>query len=115
MSARRGARVALLLGVLAIALVAVQAGGAQTPPPIDPQNPGWQPDMTWDDYTAVPGPDYTDPSIQPSVRKFRVALSYSSSTYTYSWNSQSSWRNTCRKLSISLDDGTVHSLTVRFT
>ncbi len=74
MSARRGVRVALLLGALAIALVAVQAGGAQTPPPIDPQNPAWQPDMTWDEYKPVPGPDYSDPVIQPSVRKFRVAL-----------------------------------------
>ena len=47
---------------------------AQTPPPIDPQNPGWQPDMTWDDYTPVPGTDWANPAIPPSVRKFKVAL-----------------------------------------
>ncbi len=43
------------------------------------------------------------------------SLSYSSSTYSYSWSSSSSWRNTCRTLTLRLDDGTSHSLTVRFT
>jgi hypothetical protein len=43
------------------------------------------------------------------------SLGYSSGTYTYSWSSQAGWRNTCRKLSLRLDDGTLHELTVRFT
>ncbi len=74
MRARRGTRLGLLLGLLVLALAAAPIGSAQTPPPIDPQNPGWQPDMTWDDYSPVPGTDWANPAIQPTVRKFKVAL-----------------------------------------
>ena len=74
MRARRGTRLGLLLGLLVLALAAAPVGSAQTPPPIDPQNPGWQPDMTWDDYTPVPGTDWANPAIQPTVRKCKVAL-----------------------------------------
>ncbi len=44
------------------------------PAPIDPQN--WQnPDnMTWADYTRPPGTDWSDPSVEGSVRQFRGAL-----------------------------------------
>ena len=30
--------------------------------------------MTWNDYKKLPGPDYSDPSIQPTVKKWKVAL-----------------------------------------
>ena len=30
--------------------------------------------MTWNDYKQLPGPDYSDPSIQPTVKKWKVAL-----------------------------------------
>ncbi len=43
------------------------------------------------------------------------SLSYSGGAYSYSWSSSSSWKNTCRTLTLRLDDGTSHSLTVKFT
>jgi X-Pro dipeptidyl-peptidase len=39
------------------------------------------------------------------------SLSYSSGTYTYSWN-VGSWRGTCRQFVLTLNDGTEHTLTV---
>ena len=42
--------------------------------PLDPQDPSWQDDMTWSDYKPLPGRDYSDPAIQPSVKKWKVAL-----------------------------------------
>ena len=30
--------------------------------------------MTWNDYNAIPGPDYSDPSIRPRSRRGRLAL-----------------------------------------
>ncbi|HET6550190.1 MAG TPA: M6 family metalloprotease domain-containing protein [Solirubrobacter sp.] len=65
---------------LAAALVAAAtlgAGGtaaAAPPAPIDPQNWSFQDNLTWDDYKPVPGPDYSDPSIEPTVKKWRIAL-----------------------------------------
>ena len=44
------------------------------PAPIDPQNWSWQDKLTWNDYKPLPGPDYSDPSIQPTVKKWKVAL-----------------------------------------
>jgi M6 family metalloprotease-like protein len=44
------------------------------PAPIDPQNWSWQDELTWNDYKKLPGPDYSDPSIQPTVKKWKVAL-----------------------------------------
>ena len=44
------------------------------PDPVDPQN--WEnPDqMTWSDYTPIPGTDWADPAEQGSERTFRGAL-----------------------------------------
>ncbi len=43
------------------------------PKPIDPQIVQDQDDMTWDDYSPIPGKNWADPSIEPG-RKFRMAL-----------------------------------------
>jgi M6 family metalloprotease-like protein len=42
--------------------------------PVDPQQ--WvNPDsVTWDDYKPVPGIDWNDPSREPTVKKFKVAM-----------------------------------------
>ena len=42
------------------------------------------------------------------------ALSYSGGTYTYAWTTPASWKNTCRKFVLVLDDTTVHTLTLQF-
>ena len=47
---------------------------AGAPSPLDPQNWSTQENQTWSDYKPLPGPDYSDPSIQPSVKKWKVAL-----------------------------------------
>lgn len=57
---------------LAVSPVARAADGA--PAPIDPQSWSWQDELGWNDYKPLPGPDYSDPSIQPSVKKWKVAL-----------------------------------------
>src|SRR6476646_2882921 len=58
----------------AFAVLAVPAVAHAAPPPLDSQNWSWQDNLTWNDYHALPGPDYSDPSIQPSVKKWKVAL-----------------------------------------
>jgi len=42
--------------------------------PIDPQQWENPDDMTWADYTAVPGIDWSDPGREPSERTFDIAL-----------------------------------------
>ena len=64
MRSLRAAGVAAL-GVLAAPAAAFAADTA--PAPIDPQNWSWQDELTWNDYKQLPGPDYSDPSIQPTV------------------------------------------------
>src|SRR3954453_5336024 len=61
-----------MAAVLALSAPAVASAGA--PAPIDPQNWTFQDNLTWSDYHAIPGQDYSDPSIQPSVKKWKVAL-----------------------------------------
>ena len=51
-----------------------RAHGQGAPAPIDPQNWSWLDELTWNDYKQLPGPDYSDPSIQPTVKKWKVAL-----------------------------------------
>lgn len=43
------------------------------PPPVDPQVVQDQDDMTWDDYRAIPGKNWADPSLVPD-REFKMAL-----------------------------------------
>ena len=50
------------------------ASAAAPPAPLDPQNWSFQDNLTWADYKKLPGPDYSDPSIQPTVKKWKVAL-----------------------------------------
>ena len=45
----------------------------EVPGPIDPQRVQDQDDMTWDDYTPIPGKNWADPSLVPE-REFRMAL-----------------------------------------
>ncbi len=58
----------------ALALGAPAMAHAGAPAPIDPQNWTFQDNATWNDYKPLPGPDYSDASIQPSVKKWKVAL-----------------------------------------
>ncbi len=53
----------------------VAASASAAPPqPLDPQNWSFQDNLTWSDYKKLPGPDYSDPSIQPTVKKWKVAI-----------------------------------------
>ncbi|SCG60460.1 M6 family metalloprotease domain-containing protein [Micromonospora siamensis] len=83
---RPAVRRSVLATVLASALVASTAAGPALAAPddttggtapfqvLDPQR--WQnPDtMTWDDYRAVPNRNWADPSVEGSVRNFKIAL-----------------------------------------
>ncbi|WP_157592119.1 peptidase M6 [Solirubrobacter soli] len=62
--------------VLAGAVLALPAGAsaADFPPPIDKQVVTDQDDMTWADYRAVPGTNWADPTLVPSVRKLKIAV-----------------------------------------
>jgi M6 family metalloprotease-like protein len=54
--------------------MAAAAGAAPGFKPIDAQDAEFQDDMTWDDYTPVPGTNWADPALVPSVEKWKVAL-----------------------------------------
>src|SRR6187200_1553358 len=69
----RGIRAAAAAVIVGLAAPAV-AHGQGAPAPIDPQKWSWQDELTWNDYKPLPGPDYSDPSIQPTVKKWKVAL-----------------------------------------
>ncbi len=58
--------------VLALMTPAVASAGP--PAAVDPQNWSFQDNLTWNDYKPLPGTDYSDPTIQPSVKKWKVAL-----------------------------------------
>src|SRR5262245_16032247 len=65
----------VLLGALvASAVMAAPATAAEFPPPIDPQVVQDQDDMTWADYKPVPGKNWNDPSLVPSVRQLKIAV-----------------------------------------
>src|SRR5262245_9849918 len=70
-STRVAASLALAIAAAAIAGSPARAAG---PAPLDPQNWSFQDNLTWSDYKPLPGPDYSDPSIQPTVKKWKVAL-----------------------------------------
>lgn len=73
-----------LSGVLAVAVTVLAVGPAAVvsqagPPafevaPIDPQHWQNQYDMTWDDWTDIPGTTWNDPDARPSARGLRIAL-----------------------------------------
>jgi hypothetical protein len=60
----------------AILAALAAASGAAAPPlqPIDPQDWVDPSDMTWNDYKPVPGPDWSDPSLVPSIKKWKAAV-----------------------------------------
>ena len=64
----------LAAAVAAATVVAATPAIAAPPAPLDEQNWSFQDNLTWADYKKLPGPDYSDPSIQPTVDKWRVAL-----------------------------------------
>jgi M6 family metalloprotease-like protein len=71
---RRRAAVVVLLAVgvfLGIAAAATAAPGFR---PIDQQEAEYQDDMTWDDYQEVPGTDWSNPALEPTIEKWRVAV-----------------------------------------
>src|SRR3954467_14010648 len=68
----RALHVAGMAAAVALALPGVASAGG--PAPIDPQNWSFQDNLTWNDYHALPGTDYSNPDIQPSVKKWKVAL-----------------------------------------
>ena len=68
-----------LLTIPAAAAPAAALAAAPDPPapamtPIDPQQVVEQDAMTWADYTPVPDTNWSDPSLVPSVEKWKVAL-----------------------------------------
>jgi M6 family metalloprotease-like protein len=65
---------AIALATSAAAVGAATASAAGPPAPIDAQNWSFQDNLTWSDYKPIPGPDYSDPSIQPTKKKWKVAL-----------------------------------------
>ncbi|MFI6517253.1 M6 family metalloprotease domain-containing protein [Spirillospora sp. NPDC050679] len=44
------------------------------PKPVDPQNYELPDTMTWDDYKAVPGTNWADPSVKGSIKNFKGAV-----------------------------------------
>src|SRR4051794_34299574 len=58
----------------AVLVAPAAARAADFPPPIDPQVVQDQDDMTWDDYKPVPGTNWNDPSLVPSVRQLKIAV-----------------------------------------
>ena len=68
---RRGT--AGVIATLAFACLAPGAG-AQTLQPLDKQQVQDQYDMSWGDYKPIPNTNYQDPAVQPTVKKWKVAL-----------------------------------------
>jgi M6 family metalloprotease-like protein len=77
---RRGALAAVLAAVLASSFAAAPAQAAPADPAtgpfavVDPQNWENPSTMTWDDFVAPPGTNWSDPSRRGSVRNFNIAL-----------------------------------------
>ena len=44
------------------------------PPPLDPQTVQDQEEMTWNDYHPIPGAKWSDSSLVPSKKSFKIAL-----------------------------------------
>jgi M6 family metalloprotease-like protein len=58
-----------------LALAATPAAAIAGPPaPVDPQNWSFQDNLTWNDYKPLPGTDYSNPDVQPAIKKWKVAL-----------------------------------------
>jgi hypothetical protein len=65
--------VAVMAAALALGTPAL-ASAAGPPAPVDPQNWTFQDNFTWADYKPLPGKDYSDPAVEPTVKRWKVAL-----------------------------------------
>jgi M6 family metalloprotease-like protein len=76
----RQRRLLAIIGVLcgAVCFATLQSAEQQAPTwpsrPIDPQNVRDQENMTWEDYTPIPGATWNDPDRQASVRTIKLAI-----------------------------------------
>ncbi len=54
--------------------------------------------------------------IEQTVTAGSSSLQYdaASDTYTYVWKTDKAWTTTCRQLSVTLNDGTVHTANFKF-
>src|SRR4051812_2872622 len=68
----RALHVAGMAAAVALALPGVASAGG--PAPIDPQTCPSQNTLPWGDYKPLPGTDYPTPDVQPTVKKWKVAL-----------------------------------------
>ena len=71
---KRRSRAILAAATASAAAIAAAPAWAAPPAPIDKQNWSFQDNLTWADYHALPGTDYSNPDIQPTVKKWKVAL-----------------------------------------
>jgi hypothetical protein len=63
--------------VLVGVFLALAAAATAAPPgfrPIDSQDAEFQDDMTWDDYKIVPGTDWANPALVPTIEEWKVAV-----------------------------------------
>jgi M6 family metalloprotease-like protein len=68
---------ALISALLIVGGSAAPVLAGDPPPPMDPIDPQvvtQAADQTWDDYHPIPGSPYADPTIEPSIERFDVAL-----------------------------------------
>ena len=65
----------------------------------------------------VPCPSGPTDKIERTVGGSTSSLSYDAKTqqYTYRWKTAKTWKNTCRELTLKLDDNSVHKALFRFT
>jgi hypothetical protein len=66
--------------------------------------------------SQVPCSGGTDNTVSQSVTAGSSGLQYdpSSNQYTYVWKTSSAWSGTCRRLHVTLNDGSTHSATFQF-
>src|SRR4051794_37997146 len=70
----RGLCFGAVLAVAALAMPAAAVAADDFPPPIDRQVVQDQDDMTWNDYRPVPGTNWADTTIVPTVRNLKIAV-----------------------------------------
>jgi M6 family metalloprotease-like protein len=70
----KGKSRAIMAAATVTAAIVAGPASAAPPAPIDKQNWSFQDNLTWADYKPIPGPDYSDPNVQPTVEKWKVAL-----------------------------------------
>jgi YVTN family beta-propeller protein len=53
-------------------------------------------------------------SVQPAYSDYGLRFSASAGLYVFKWHTKRSWAGTCRAFVLTLNDGSVHQLTVKF-